>query len=191
MRASSIWTCAALGLALLVSSGDALANVDIASGIPNASDCTYCHPDPAVADGPTDLSLFGSEFTGLTIGERTDQARGLWVGGLYADDTDMDGKTNGLELGDPCGTGDAERTTDISNPGDAASITPAEMPAEGCPNAAGSIGAGPATPPPPFTSGICSVQGPLGAGSSLPVWAGLGTAAALGLGFLRARRRQR
>ncbi|UCF05555.1 MAG: hypothetical protein JSV33_00530 [bacterium] len=70
--------------------------------------CTLCHvaPNPTVG---TDLNSFGKDF----------QANGLeWNADLAAIDSDGDGFSNGLELGDENGDGTPEVYFERSNPGD-------------------------------------------------------------------------
>ncbi len=147
--------------------------------IPNGSQarCAACHLDGG--SGPR--NAFGDSYTA---------AGGAWSA-LYALDSDGDGESNGLELGDPCGVwvpGSAPARGDmLSNPGLASSTSSVPMP--DCGGVAMDAGVGPAdaggghitasTPLPseyPDTrvSGGCSVSGgypssePLTHGSAPP-----------------------
>lgn len=83
------------------------------SEVPNgdANNCQTCH---VKSTGGQPLNDFGRDFS-LEI---------RWTESLCEEDSDGDGYTNGEELGDPlCGwrQGPAARSSDITNPGDAAS----------------------------------------------------------------------
>ena len=101
---------------------------DIPNGI--TLGCVACH----VQNNDPNLNPFGTDVSSRKSGGLPN-----WVA-LFALDSDGDGQTNGEELGDPCGTWrkgrTPPRTTEISNPGRAASMsaTP-NVPACGAPDA--------------------------------------------------------
>lgn len=70
--------------------------------------CTLCHvaPNPVVG---TDLNAFGKDFKSNAF---------TWNGDLAGIDSDGDGFTNGMELGDENGDGSPEVYFERSNPGD-------------------------------------------------------------------------
>lgn len=111
----------AMGLSLV--SVDAMAKAIFKPAIPNAAvnDCDTCH----IPDDPDDArNLFGQEVQILV-----DAATPLdqWWDQLKELDSDADGQSNAEELGDPClewtMAVPAGRTFDISNPGDAQSLS--------------------------------------------------------------------
>ena len=113
----------ALALAVSMVSTDAAAKAIYEPAIPNAAvnDCDTCH----IPDDPNDArNLFGQEVQILV-----DAATPLdqWWDQLKELDSDADGQTNAEELGDPCLEWTmaipAGRTFDISNPGDAQSLS--------------------------------------------------------------------
>ena len=79
------------------------------------------HTNP---NGGGSTNKYGSDF---------DKQKKTWTTTLCKMDSDGDGLSNGLELGDPCCTwkegGKVNTTSDISNPGDARSMTKRTMPA--------------------------------------------------------------
>ena len=102
------------------------ARPEYTEGIPSV-DCGSCHVSPA---GGGDRNAFGDDveakmpFTGPT-----DETWAI----LFCVDSDGDGKTNGQELGDPCGAwrvGDASPGA-ASNPGDDADTTDVEGECDG------------------------------------------------------------
>lgn len=97
------------------------AHPEYGAAIPNYAidTCDTCHPP---GNSLTENS-FGADCTPL-VGTPF----ATWWAELRDGDSDNDGQTNGEELGDPCGTwatGEPPpRTTGISNPGEAASVSP-------------------------------------------------------------------
>lgn len=97
--------------------------------VPNA--CNTCHAD----GGGSDLNAFG-----LDVWVTRDRAIGAPVvvrwSQIWNVDSDGDGQTNGMELGDPCGVwivGDvAPRVDDVSEPSDESSSS--IDPLSGCPD---------------------------------------------------------
>lgn len=93
----------------------AMARTTSLADIPNGqeADCTACHGElPA-------LNWFGTDAL-LTY----EDGRTSWAN-LFALDSDLDGQTNGMELGDPCGVwtkGDTPWSTEISDPSDGESL---------------------------------------------------------------------
>lgn len=177
--------------ALTLSAGSAMALFGFENGIPNGfsgatAQCVYCHT--MATGGPR--TPFGLEFEDKTT---VDDIIAAWpeVSQL---DSDADGASNGLELGDPCGEwvsgATPERTADITSPGDPAATTMAMM-TEMCAPIGGTVdttAAGPAPKHPGFQQGFCAVVGGAGGGdASGSAWGlvALGAAAAV----LRARRR--
>jgi hypothetical protein len=85
--------------------------------------CGTCHVD----GGGSPRNPFGLDVE-ATLDRTVDGIFVQWSE-LWNVDSDGDGQSNGMELGDPCGewsTGSAPRTTDLSSPGDEhdASIDP-------------------------------------------------------------------
>ena len=175
-----------LALTLITLAGSASASPDFPDKIPNgnAIGCKACH-----TDAPPATNAFGTAYG-------SNDHNWNAIAGL---DSDGDGKTNGEELGDPCGTGKATRTDDISNPGDSKSTTSA-------PKDASCEASMP--PPMPSATGTSSTQQkpppmgettratvPLGCASIAPISpaGGAGMLGALGLsiGALALRRRSR
>ena len=70
--------------------------------------CTICHLSMEPNSG-SDLNNFGRDFKANS---------NLWNEKLARMDSDRDGFTNGIELGDENGDGIAEATAERSNPGD-------------------------------------------------------------------------
>jgi len=70
--------------------------------------CTICH-DSSNPTSSSDLNSFGIDFKNNNH---------LWNKDLAVKDSDMDGFTNGLELGDEDGDGIPEIGIERSNPGD-------------------------------------------------------------------------
>jgi uncharacterized protein (TIGR03382 family) len=101
----------------LIDQASAMSNYP--STIPNGSEfsCATCHVNPA---GGGERNGFGQAY----------QSNRSWTF-LYSIDCDLDGQTNGQELGDPCGDWSSGqtpgRTTDISNPGDITSTSGSPM----------------------------------------------------------------
>lgn len=131
-----------------------------------------------VAKNPNGANVPGIEAIGHTDGAGGPQKNnyGLdfksagtkWTAALCTMDSDNDGQSNGLELGDPCcrwieGADPPTFMTDISHPGDSSKTTSREMPA--CPSdsetpsptvgvsatSAPSVGGASATPEPAYT----------------------------------------
>jgi hypothetical protein len=105
----------------------ALAKSNFPSLIPNgiSASCLNCHND--TSGGADNLNVMGNDV-------QANLSEGVpdWSA-LYKLDSDGDGASNGLELGDPCGTwdgtiGNEDRQDDISNPGDSAETTSATAP---------------------------------------------------------------
>ena len=86
------------------------------SQIPNRpAGCGTCHVD----GGGSSRNPFGLDIE-ATLDRTVDGTFVQWSE-LWNVDSDGDGQSNGMELGDPCGqwaTGSAPRSTDISLPGD-------------------------------------------------------------------------
>jgi uncharacterized protein (TIGR03382 family) len=158
----------ALSAVLALAATPSLARPEYVEGIPSV-DCGSCHVS---AGGGGPRNDFGQDveakmpFTGPT-----DETWGI----LFCADSDGDGKTNGQELGDPCGAwraGDAS-PGQASNPGDDADTTDVEGECEG------------EAPP------TCNLdEQPAGGGCSASTSTSLASAAAL-LGLLALRRRRR
>jgi hypothetical protein len=79
-----------------------------------AFSCSTCH-----GSSKSIKNVFGSDVNSLV--SRNGQQK-FWDAVLAAEDSDEDGYSNGLELGDENGDGVVERTTNLSNPGDASSV---------------------------------------------------------------------
>ena len=79
-----------------------------------AFSCSTCH-----GSSMSIKNAFGADVNSLV--SRNGQQK-FWDAVLAAKDSDGDGFSNGLELGDENGDGVAERTTNLSNPGDASSV---------------------------------------------------------------------
>jgi hypothetical protein len=86
------------------------------SFIPNggAFSCNTCH-----GSSKSIKNAFGLDVNSLV--SRNGRQK-FWDAVLAAEDSDEDGFSNGLELGDENGDGVLERTTNLSNPGDASSV---------------------------------------------------------------------
>ena len=122
----------AVAAALLLASTSTLAHPEYAGRIPNGDRVRRNGvPWPAVghsgprhgggaageagdAEGVSSINAFGFAFM---------EAGGRWTAELCRADSDGDGQSNGLELGDPDCTGAATRAHDISHPGYADSMT--------------------------------------------------------------------
>jgi uncharacterized protein (TIGR03382 family) len=116
----------ALSAVIALATTPSLARPEYIDGVPGV-DCGSCHVS---AGGGGPRNAFGADveakmpFTGPT-----DETWAI----LFCIDSDGDGKTNGQELGDPCGTwrvGDTSPTA-ASNPGDEASTTDVEGECDG------------------------------------------------------------
>jgi hypothetical protein len=107
-KARGVISCLALLLVAQTASG----RPGYVNLVPNASvfSCTTCH----TPTGPP-LNRFGSDFLSANI---------TWSPTLAALDSDLDGFSNGQELGDPNGTGTPTPGATVTNPGDAASHPP-------------------------------------------------------------------
>lgn len=125
------------------------------------------HTDP---DGGRELNFFGINFNNAGI---------MWTPYLCANDSDLDGKTNGEELGDPCCTWDGSSpplcATHLSNPGDPLSTTTriynCSIPYQPCDGVTASPSPAPAT-----LGGSMSEGEQLAAGGFLSLMAVLGLA---------------
>lgn len=81
----------------------------------NINRCANCH---VRSSGGGPRNAFGQAVEAIT-------GRGsspFWTAALAALDSDGDGVTNGMELGDPLGVGSSIQDTQITNPGDPASV---------------------------------------------------------------------
>lgn len=145
----------------------------------NVKTCNNCHPNGNTAA----LTLFGEDALTQSGKPSTD-----WWPALQDLDSDQDGQTNGQELGDPCGDWliglDPPRTTSISNPGDAASVSAdPDTPSCGGGGAGGgttgtttSQGGGTGTTTSSTTTGAGASSGNNGEGSGVPFSTGAGKA---------------
>lgn len=132
IRQPTIWF-ASLGVgacfAFALSSASASDLYDYDPNIPNGpvNTCITCH---TTLEG-IDLNSFGLDVQNNKAGDAVPPD---WAA-ICGLDSDVDGQTNGQELGDPCcewSTGQpAPRTTDIANPGDDTD-TSANPDAPGC-----------------------------------------------------------
>lgn len=108
-------------LALTVVAGSASARPSYVGAVPNVNNnCGVCH---VAAGGGGPRNAFGEDVEAAMpfTGPDTD----TWSA-LFCVDSDGDGKTNGQELGDPCGAwriADDDPAGDISAPGDDSSTT--------------------------------------------------------------------
>jgi len=86
--------------------------------IPNGpeNNCATCHTSPG-GGGPR--NPFGEDVVGLVPGAGRDA---FWDLEFATEDSDKDGVSNGIELGDIDGDGVPERTVNISHPGDGNSV---------------------------------------------------------------------
>ena len=105
-------------LALVLAAQSAFALSTYRSRVPNGTvfSCNTCH-DPVT--GAPDLNLFGNDF--LANGH-------VWNAALANLDSDGDGAKNGVELGDPTGSGTPTPGAQVTNPGDPASKSSATAP---------------------------------------------------------------
>lgn len=122
---------------LLLAPSPALALPSFLGRIPNGDNprllrgqaCGVCHLRP---QGDGDRNDFGWDWENASSGG--------WSA-LYLLDSDGDGQTNGYELGDPSGRWrpgqTAERTDNLSNPGDPASRVQTSSPDAGAPDVTG------------------------------------------------------
>ena len=81
----------------------------------NALGCASCH---IRSSGGGPRTPFGNEVRSIVGGSRAP----FWSETLASMDSDGDGFSNGLELGDPDGDGIAEAGAQVTNPGDAGSF---------------------------------------------------------------------
>jgi len=79
-----------------------------------AFSCKTCH-----GSSTNSKNAFGLDVDSLVSRKGREK---FWNAELAAEDSDNDGFSNGLELGDENGDGVPERTTNLSNPGDASSV---------------------------------------------------------------------
>ena len=108
IKKALLMTC---GLALMMATQTVFGLSSYVSRVPNGSknSCLTCHD---IATGAPDLNPFGSAFA----------ANGhAWNASLAAKDSDGDGASNGLELGDSSGSGTPTAGATVTNPGDPAS----------------------------------------------------------------------
>jgi hypothetical protein len=117
-KSRRLWVAGAVGFVAVAGiAGDAWAYSSFVAKIPNGStnSCATCHEGSPSAGV---FNPFGTAFK---------DAGTNWTPALAEADSDGDGETNGTELGDPCGEwtvgAQPARTTDISSPGDAASVS--------------------------------------------------------------------
>lgn len=111
----------AVAVTAVLSSTSAAARPAYVSQLPNINNnCGNCHVSPG-GGGPR--NVFGQDVEANMPFAGPDAE--TW-GKIFCADSDGDGKTNGQELGDPCGTwkpGDADPEADVSAPGDEGSTT--------------------------------------------------------------------
>jgi hypothetical protein len=200
MRACPVLLRTGVVLSLLTAVHGAGASDEFGPSLPNGDltdvTCRYCH---VVAP---DLNVFGVASDPYTPADLA----GLWPA-LCVLDTDGDGVTNGVEMGDPCCVwvqgGPAPQEPVASNPGDpleaveticdpggtsgSTGATTGGTSGGATTGATASAGAGLAKPPVPVSSGACAVQqgGERRAGWGWIVLAAAGMAGAI------ARRRRR
>lgn len=126
----------------------ALARPEFVARLPNGgsvpSVAALGHVNP---NGGGATNAFGANFGG-SVG------RGAWTTALCVMDSDGDGQSNGLELGDPCcawaaGAGAPAFTTGLSHPGLATSVSPRNCSAA----APCATGVNPCAPTPPAGGG--------------------------------------
>jgi hypothetical protein len=100
-----------IGCSLLLGAGISNSSEDFMKKLPlyNHFRCAICHNVSAPTTGDAVLNPFGTAFH--TNGDK-------WDATLAAADSDGDGYTNGLELGDNAGDGSADVDVERSNPGD-------------------------------------------------------------------------
>nr|AYM54066.1 hypothetical protein [Byssovorax cruenta] len=127
-----------IALMVLSFARGAVARDDFPQYIPNGS-CFTCHPGGT----PPALNTFGSAVQALGTNDGA-----TWWGELYDQDSDGDGQTNGVELGDPCGTwtpGQDVPSSSFSDPGSSSSVAPIPTACGG--DSATTSGGGTETPP--------------------------------------------
>jgi uncharacterized protein (TIGR03382 family) len=116
----------ALSVAVVLAATPSLARPEYVAGVPGV-DCGSCHVS---AGGGGRRNAFGIDVeVKMPSTGPTDETWAI----LFCVDSDGDGKTNGQELGDPCGAwrvGDASPRA-ASNPGDAADTTDVEGECDG------------------------------------------------------------
>lgn len=116
----------ALSAAFTLAAAPSLARPEYVDGVPSV-DCGSCHVSPGGGGPRNDFGL--DVEAKMPFSGPTDETWGL----LFCVDSDGDGKTNGQELGDPCGAwraGDASPGA-ASNPGDDADTTDVEGECDG------------------------------------------------------------
>jgi hypothetical protein len=175
MRNAAMLTLATL-LGAIALSSNAHAKAEYVTYLPNGGvhTCENCHP----GGNTLAINLFGQEASNQ-VGKPITE----WWPALVDSDSDGDGQTNGQEMGDPCGDWliglDPPRTTDISNPGDAADVS-ADPDSPTCDGGAGGAGGSAVSSSSSATTGSGGDSGTGGSGSGNGSGNGSGTGAGSG-----------